>query len=801
MLEEWKAIIKKPILWISMIGLALIPALYNIIFLSSMWDPYGQVDNLPVAIVNQDKSATYQGKTFTIGKDIVTNMKETKALDYHFVGTKEAKEGLEKGRYYLVVTLPNDLSEAATSVLSDEPKPLEITYQTSSGHSFVAGKMADSAMSSLKESVAHQVTESYTKALFTNLSQLSEGLDKASDAGHALKDGSKRLTDGSNQLSSQLERLAQASLTFTDGTAKLDMGLSRYVTGVSQAFEGSAQLASGTKDYTEGVDRLASGANQLNHSSEQLLAGVSELSQAPDKMQVLVNGSQQLTAGLQELAQRTSLSQEQLSQLTQLTQGLAQLNSSIQSIGSTSADLGALSESLTTIAINAEQLTQEIQATSNSQIASLQATSAYQALRPEEQAELTAALSGSTNGQAEVQAILAELAKLQSLQHGSNQSGLGQLQAASNQLLPAATNQLTTLTSGLTEINQAITTQLIPGSQSLSGGVSTAQDQLFDGIHALSDGVNRYTAGVAQLSTGAETLSANSQSLRQGTNALYDGLNTLNANSAPLLTGTNQLLTGALQLSDGSKQLANGGHTLSTGMSTLDSGVSALSSGLSTANDKLSVVTVGEKQAEALSKPVTLSKTELDKVDTNGVGMAPYMMSVALMVLALSTNMIFTKTVSGKEPDSRLDWISRKLAVNGVISVIAASILYAAVHWIGLTANYEWKTYLMTVLASATFMAMVTALYTWHERLGAFASIILLLLQLGSSAGTYPLPLTSPFFQAIHPFLPMSYTVSGLRQSISMTGHIGQEVSVLLFFLVGFIALGSGIFKRQSERG
>ena len=73
---------------------------------------------------------------------------------------------------------------------------------------------------------------------------------------------------------------------------------------------------------------------------------------------------------------------------------------------------------------------------------------------------------------------------------------------------------------------------------------------------------------------------------------------------------------------------------------------------------------------------------------------------------------------------------------------------------------------------------MVTALTTWNSRIGAFFSLILLLLQLASSAGTYPLALTNDFFRAINPWLPMSYSVSGLRQTISMTGNIHHQVGL-----------------------
>jgi len=179
MFKEWKAIFKKPTFIIVMIGISLIPALYNIIFLSSMWDPYGKLSELPVAVVNNDKEASYNGNTMTIGKDMVSNLEQNKSLDFHFVSEEEGKKGLEDGDYYMVVTLPSDLSEKAASILSDHPEQMNINYQTSSGHSFIASKMSDSAMTQLKQNVSANVTETYTKALFQKMGDLKSGLTKA----------------------------------------------------------------------------------------------------------------------------------------------------------------------------------------------------------------------------------------------------------------------------------------------------------------------------------------------------------------------------------------------------------------------------------------------------------------------------------------------------------------------------------------------------------------------------------------------------------------------------------------------
>lgn len=122
--------------------------------------------------------------------------------------------------------------------------------------------------------------------------------------------------------------------------------------------------------------------------------------------------------------------------------------------------------------------------------------------------------------------------------------------------------------------------------------------------------------------------------------------------------------------------------------------------------------------------------------------------------------MIFAKLPSGRHPESRWAWLKSRAEINGIIAVLAGILVYGGVHLIGLTANHEMRTFILIILTSLVFMSMVTTLTTWNSRIGAFFSLILLLLQLASSAGTYPLALTNDFFRAINPWLPMSYSVS-----------------------------------------
>lgn len=819
MLQKVKNIFKKPMTLVTIIGVACVPALYNISFLTSMWDPYGRLDQLPVAVVNQDQSASFQDKTLTIGDDMVDNMKESKSLDFHFVSEKDAEKGLEEGDYYMVITLPKDLSEKASSLLTDQPEPLTISYQTSKGHSFVASKMGESAMEKLKTSVSETITKTYTTAVFDSMREIQTGMVEAADGSQQLTDGASQLESGSQTLSNGLTTLTTSGQALVTGANQLATGVVSYTDGVNQAATGSQTLSSGLTTYTNGVASLASGAEQLNANSSQLIAGVGQLQSGASQVEQLVTGANQLQAGLEQLASSTSLSSEQSSQIQALLTGLPQLqaainqlNDSLSSIGGLAVDTSTLSSLLTEMGAQAQGLLTAAQADKTASIEALQATATYQNLTADQQAELVGALQNSpSTTMTAAQTILGQLSQLsqalsslQSLsgmatQMSQLQSAVGQINTAANQALPGATTAIENLSSGLSQVNTALNQQVLPGTQALTSGVSQLQTQLSSGASQLMSGVTAYTAGVAQLAAGGAQLVANNSSIQSGGGQLTSGLATLAANSNQLVSGSGQLASGSQQLIAGADQLASGGQTLTSGISSLRTGSETLTNSLSSASQQLSVVSVEDKNAQAVSQPVTLEHSDQDDVKTNGVGMAPYMVSVALMVAALSANVIFVKHIYNRSYKNRWDWAKGKLLLNGTIASLAAVILYGVLRLIGIEPAHPMATLGLILLASWTFMALVTALVGWNNRFGSFASLILLLLQLGSSAGTYPIELSPRFFQVIQPYLPMTYSVSGLRQTISMVGNSSHQVWMLSLFLIGFMGLGLLIYRPTEE--
>lgn len=770
--KEWQAIRKNKFFIVIIVALATIPALYNLIFLSSMWDPYGKISDLPVAVVNEDKSATINGKTVNLGDDLVDELGKSRDLDYHFVSNRAAQKGLKDDKYYMQITIPSDFSKNAGSLVSNDPTDAVIHYQTSVGHNFIASKMSESAMEKLKEKVSENITKTYTKTIFENLTTLSDGVTKAADGSNQLVNGSGELKSGANQIATNLDKLSSSSLTFKDGAETLNVGLGQYTAGVTTLSNGANDLSQAVTKYTNGATQVAEGNSKLNAASGQLSEKLNDIDQ-------LVKGSSDLSNGLSELSKGMTLAPDVQANIAALQEQLSPLNEGIQAYNQ-SVQNSAIPESLTQDLINIGATLQKMQADQADQatkLTTLKETDAYKGASEVDKQTLEGLITIDKNE-----------FNLLSTAANDLQTQLTALKAAQD-VNKATIAQLSTR---LTTAKNAVDTQILPVAQQISAGTALLKNQL-------TAGVSQFSTATAQLNTGAQNLVSNNAQLTAGAAKLATGANQLNQNSAKLLEGSGQLATGSGQISNGSTQLATGANTLTTGIGTLQNGASTLATGLGEAKTKLATNQTKQTNAEKIAKPLKLTHTDKDNSPENGVGMAPYMMSVALFVGAVATNMIISGTLSGEKAKHRRDYLLGRLAVNGVIAVGEGILVYLAVHVLGLSANHEFAMFGFTILVAFTFMFIVTFFNTWLGKPGAFLMLILLLLQLAASAGTYPLALTSTFFQKINPWMPMTYAVTGFRQVISLTGQIGQETGILLVLSIISLVLLALVGNKKAK--
>lgn len=654
--QEWKSLWRNKILMIVLVFIIAIPAIYTTLFLGSMWDPYGKLDNLPVAVVNLDEPVEYEGETLNVGKNLVDKLKDDGSLCFNFTDADQAERGLENGTYYMVITVPKNFSENATTLMDTVPKKMELDYKTNPGTNYIAMKMSETALEKIKTSVAQEVTKTYAETIFDKISEAGDGMKDAADGAGEIYDGTEKLSDGNKTISDNLKTLSEGTLTFKDGTSELKVGLSSYLDGVNQLSDGSTTLAngatslltgalklndganslsdgtktltsgtatlesgaktleSGLKTYTDGVKQANDGAAALNANSSALTAGAQQLTAGNEQ---LSSGSSQLLAGLNLMSSTVKNGLPSEDTITQLSNGLdtysaaiGKMNDELQNTSLPSeeelAALNAvktdLTNSLTNAGDNAKSLyvlAAQLQASGD-----LQTAAQVKEIADSLAANVTTAANDATAIGAVFEQVTPSLSKVTELK-----SGVAELNENKELVLGGAKTAVSGMYSGLANVSYALDTQIIPGMSTLDGGIS----QVSDGAKSLSSGLTAYTSGVAQVGSGLTQLNDNSAQLNSGATQLSSGASQLSSGAKSLDSGADELKSGTDQLADGTKTLDDGTKTLTSGFATLTANNSKLTSGANQLAD--GAVTLNDGAGQLYDGSITLGNGLSDLKD------------------------------------------------------------------------------------------------------------------------------------------------------------------------------------------
>ena len=320
--KEFTEIIKSKKILIPIIAVLFVPILYAGMFLWAFWDPYKQLDDLPVAVVNLDKGAVFDGKPIEVGKGLVDNLKDNKSFKWEFVSEKEAKKGMEGRKYYMLVRIPDDFSSNATTLLKDDPKPLNLEYIPNESLNFLSSQIGGTAIEKIKGEVASTLTKTYAEKMFDSIQDVSKGLADGAEGASKLHDGSSELHDGSSKVTDGLHTLQGKSGEMKDGVGKLFDGSGKVTAGLntlnSKTGEmqiGIGKLVDGSGKVTDGLHVLNSnaGIGKLADGSSQVTGGLGTLSVGVSK---LADGSGQVTGGLGTLSAGVSKLADGSSQVT-----------------------------------------------------------------------------------------------------------------------------------------------------------------------------------------------------------------------------------------------------------------------------------------------------------------------------------------------------------------------------------------------------------------------------------------------------------------------------------------------------
>ena len=774
-----------------------VPSIYAVTFLSSLWDPYGQVKNLPVAIINKDKSVTYEGQKLAVGDDLEKELRKSKDMDFHFPSEKEAKAGLKDGKYYTVITIPSDFSKDATTLLDKDPKQMKLDYETSSGHSFIAGKLSESGAKEISQQISKQVTKTYAKTIFAEMKKVGKGMNTAADANKQLADGTTQIKSGSDQLTSGLQTLSASTLQFNDGAQTLTQGLSQYVDGVAQADAGSQRLTAGLGQLNGQVPALVSGVGQLSNGSNQVTAGLGQLnSQVPalaSGVNQLATGSEQLTNGVDQLNQQLK-DQDFAGKITTLQTQVATL----QDIAKDMPSQAQLQSQLQTVQTHLDNLNKASEKDAAAMPANVDKAFADAGVQvtPEQKAKIAASLATDVNNSEtskQIDPIVKDIAALSAQINTFNNAHGDQIMQLGEAAKNTDLNEVNTQLEQMKALPTAIDT-VDENMHKLSDGLNTLNGNtgaLSNGVSALTNGSTQVSDGLNTLNSKTGDLSNGASQLLAGSSQLTTGLDTLNSKRGELSSGAGQLADGARKLNGGANQLTAGAEQLSPALAKVQAGNQTLADKMGSAAKQVNDTKATNKTFKQIAAPATAKQTEKDHVANNGTGMVPYMFSVAMFVGMMALNLMLDMISPRTKISSLAAWMGSKMVMLFGIAVMAATVLYGlSISILGLDPIHPLQTYGFMILISLMDAALVTAIYMWFDEAGAFAAMVLLVFQLSGSAGTYPIQLSNAFFEWLHPYLPMTYTVDGLRETIMIGGSAMPQVEVLFsVFVVSVIAM------------
>ncbi|MCR3722289.1 MULTISPECIES: YhgE/Pip family protein [Prauserella salsuginis group] len=249
-------------------ALVLVPLLYASLYLYSNYDPYGRLDNLPAAIVNNDTGSGTGENHREVGREVTDELQRSGDFDWHEVSEDEAHTGVSNGDYAFAITIPRDFSKALTSSEDFEPRQAGITLTTNDTNNYLSHTIADQVAEEVRNTIAEKVGTQAADRFLVGFSTIHERTEEAANGARELAGGALELRDGQQQLAT---------------------GASQLATGSNQLSSGLSTLKSNTENLPEQTQQLATGANKVAAGNEQIAATASALAQGSTDLQNNLN--------------------------------------------------------------------------------------------------------------------------------------------------------------------------------------------------------------------------------------------------------------------------------------------------------------------------------------------------------------------------------------------------------------------------------------------------------------------------------------------------------------------------------
>ncbi len=719
----------------------LIPIIYSFFYLKSYWNPYGDLTGLKIAVVNLDDGENNENQ----GAEFLKSLQDDGTFDICPVSLDEANEGMQNGDYYATITIPSNFTKCLNSASTNDKQISTITYSPNQASNYLSSQIINSAVKTMEINLQAKVSSAIAGNLADNLKSVPDSLETVSDASSQLLDGSQTLTSGLKEIS--------------DGTSKLNNSYTEFDNGVNSASEGSSSLKSGIDQVNSGVDSLSNGSTSLDNAISQINAGVDELSEkGADGVAALSDG------------------------INLLNDGATSLNTNLPTYvdGTTALATGA------TAYVNGSNTLFGI---------------------------INGYIDSVNSSNAQTSALLADLANLKTSSDPDVQKLAIKAQeiidSNNDSKLKASEKQINGLISKLTASNSSITTgaeKLLSSGDALKAGSS--------GLYAGTQQLVQSSASLGQITSGITNLKSALSQVQTGTKSLKSGVGTLKIGTTKLASGSDSLQSGLMTLSNSSSQIKSALNTLDNGATSAYTGSTQLTSGLQEFNDAIDEnIDSTNTELEKLSgiedfaeDPVEFKTEAYGEVDSYGIAFTPLFLCIGLWVGALMCYVVLYYDQKHRfgilDHDSNNKFLQNivYIAIGAVQGVIVAALLKLG---LGFDVQDIGLYYFASILIGITFISIIQFLIRNFGDIGKFLALIILVLQLAASGGTFPVETIDKGFQAVTPFLPMTYSIKLLREVLVPTATNFKSNYIMILFAITVCTLaityGVDIFKAKRK--
>ncbi|MHB8064488.1 MAG: YhgE/Pip family protein [Ruminiclostridium sp.] len=526
----------------------------------------------------------------------------------------------------------------------------------------------------------------------------------------------------------------------------LDDGLKKLNSGTTEIYEKTGELINGQEQFNTGISALNKGLSDANEGSKALSSGTLKLS----------NGASQfyksLSEGSKNISDLTNGSADFSAGLSTVNDGLNKLNTGVgqlsQATGELDKNMSTYSQGVRAFADGLDTYVDTVNKASDTQAAFVSSLVKYTASHPE-------ALKDPN-----IQAIMNTIQASKTSPEQAKKAG--EALVSSNKSLAEASEKIA---AGITQINTGVNSAS-QNSALLSGGAN----KLKASYSQINGGINQVGSSIIEAATKSKELALGALSVKAGVAQLSGGI-------AKASDGSQSLSDNAIKIYDGEQKLKSGLGELKDGISQASEGVS------SSLSDSANELNSTEGLKEYVSEPIKFTENKVNGIPDYGTAFTPYFVSLSLWVGALM--MFFAIYL---DPDVKFRRTAKKsrgllrFASYSLISIAQALVLDVVIlNVLHLQVKNTGLFFLASIVIALSFTSIMRFLLVQLQEVGKFIAIILLILQLTSCGGTFPMELVPDFFKVINPFMPMTYSVNALKEVISGIdyGFLTQNLLVL----------------------